>query len=141
MNSSGLTLPELILCLLLVGTATQTFIGPIRLQADALALRGIREEVVALVHRARMEARGHGDAAVVIEEGADPLLLVSGGRPPARVPLASRGVRLEVTGARSSLTLRFGPLGVARFGSASVVLTKGGAQARLVVSSYGRIRR
>ena len=141
MDSGGLTLPELILCLLLLGAATQTLLGPIQHQADLLTLRGVREEVVALVHRARMEARGQGEAAIIIKEGADPVLLLTGGRPPARVPLASRGVRLEVAGTRSSLTLRFGPLGVARFASALLVLTKRSAQSRLVVSSYGRVRR
>ena len=141
MDSHGLTLPELLLCLLLLGVAAQTLIGPIRHQADLIALRGIREEVVALVHRARMEARSRGEARIVMEEGADPVLLLDRGRSPARVSLAPRGVRLEVAGPRSSVSLRFGPLGVGRFASASLVLVKRDATARLVVSSYGRVRR
>ncbi len=104
-------------------------------------MRGVREEVLALIHRARVEARGQGSASILLEEGSDPILLLEGGRPPARVPLGSRGVRMEVVGARSSLTLSFGPLGVARFASASLVLTKRQATSRLVVSSYGRVRR
>ncbi len=141
MHSSGFTLPEVVLFLLLIGVALQTALGPVRHQADLLTVRGVREELVALIHRARLEARSRGEAAIVLEEGADPLLVLSGGRPPARLPLTSRGVRLEVLGTRSSVRLDFGPLGIARFGSASLRLSKREARFRVVVSSYGRVRR
>ena len=49
--------------------------------------------------------------------------------------------RIEVLGARSSLTLRYGPMGLARFGSASLRLVKRDAETDLVVSSYGRVSR
>ena len=141
MSNNGLTLPELVLSLLLLGVAAQTLLGPIRHQADLLAVRSGREEIVALVRRARIEARRVGAAKIVLEEGIDPVLLLDAGRPPARVPLTARGIRLDVLGSRSAVTLSFGPLGVAQFGSASLVLSRRGATSRLVVSSYGRVRR
>lgn len=141
MSPTGVTLPELVLCLLLVGLAVQALVTPFRHQSDVLSVRGAREEVVALLQRARMEARASGEAAVVIEDGADPYLVLPGGRPLERVPLRSRGVRIEVLGSRSSATLSYGPMGVARFAAASLLLTKRDAESRLVVSTYGRVRR
>jgi Tfp pilus assembly protein FimT len=141
MAPSGVTLPELVLCLLLLGLAVQALLTPFRHQADVLTVRAAREEVVALLQRARAEARSAGRSSVVIEEGADPYLVRAGGRPHDRVTLVSRGVRIEVLGARSSVTLRYGTMGVARFGSASLKLVKRDAEADLVISSYGRVTR
>ena len=141
MSLTGVTLPEILICLLLLALAVQAVLTPFRHQADVLTVRAAREEVVALLQRARAEARSVGQSSVVIEEGADPYLLRAGGRPDARVPLGSRGVRIEVVGTRSSVTLRYGPMGLARFGSASLRLVKRDAETDLVVSSYGRVRR
>jgi hypothetical protein len=141
MVPAGVTLPEIVFCLLLLGLAVQALLTPFRHQADVLTVRAAREEVVALLQSARTEARSVGHSSVVIEEGADPYLLRAGGRPDARVPLGSRGVRIEVLGTRSSVTLRYGPMGLARFGSASLKLVKREAEAELVVSSYGRVTR
>jgi type II secretory pathway pseudopilin PulG len=137
----GLTLPELLVYLLLVGMAAHVAIGPARRQADALVLRGVREEVVTLFHRARMEARQLGEARVRLATGEDPLLLLSEDVVRGRVPLAERGVVLEVQGARDAAELTFGPLGVATFAAATVVLRRGEEEVALVVSGYGRVRR
>ena len=141
MSPAGVTLPEILICLFLLALAVQAVLTPFRHQADVLTVRAAREEVVALLQRARAEARSVGQSSVVIEEGADPYLLRAGGRPDARVPLGSRGVRIEVVGARSAVTLRYGPMGLARFGSASLRLVKRDAETALVVSSYGRVTR
>lgn len=141
MRETGLTLPELALCLLLLGAAAQTLIGPIRHQADLLVARGAREEFVALVRRARMEARARGEVTIELREGADPILVVGDRPTPRRVSLAHRNVRLEIVGSRTAVRLNFGPLGVARFASASLVFRRRTARVPLVVSSYGRVRR
>jgi len=140
-TSRGLTLPELLVYLLLVGMAAHVAIGPARRQADALVLRGVREEVVTLFHRARMEARQLGEARIRLATGEDPHVLLPGDVVRARVPLAERGVVLEVRGARDVAELTFGPLGVATFASATIVLRRGGEEVVLVVSGYGRVRR
>lgn len=141
MATAGVTLPELILCLLLIGLAAQAVVTPAMHQADLLAVRSAREEVIALIQAARAEARSTGEASVVIEDGSDPRLVRGGDRPFQGAALLSRGVKIEVLGPRSSVTLTFGPMGVARFASASLRLSKRDAESRLVVSSYGRIRR
>lgn len=141
MASVGVTLPELLLCLLFIGLAVQAVITPVRHQADVLAVRSAREEVIALLQRARAEARSSGEASVVIEEGKDPYLRRPGTGSRASVALEWRGVRIEVVGSRESVILTFGPMGVARFASASLLLTRGSAESRVIVSSYGRIRR
>lgn len=141
MTSVGVTLPELILCLLIIGVAAHAVARPARHQADLMTVRSAREEVIALVQRARAEARSSGEASVVIEEGVDPYMLRGSAAAPGGAALSSRGVKIEVLGPRSSVTLKFGPMGVARFAAASLRLSKRNAEARLVVSSYGRIRR
>ncbi len=141
MRTRGVTLPELLIVLLLAGMAVQTTIGPARRQAERMVLLGAREELVALFHRARMEARVHGDARIVAVEGGDPGLLRGDGGPPLRVDLASRGIELVVGGGRSSVEFDYGPLGVAHFASATLVLRRGRTELPLVVSGYGRVRR
>jgi len=140
-TSRGLTLPELLVYLLLVGMAAHVAIGPARRQADALVLRSVREEVITLFHRARMEARQLGEARIRLATGEDPLLLLPGDVVRARVSLAERGVVLEVEGVRDAVELTFGPLGVATFASATFVLRRGGEEVAVVVSGYGRVRR
>jgi hypothetical protein len=130
-----------VVCLLLFGMVAQASLGPIRRQTDGLLLRGAREELVAVLHRARMEARIHGESTVRLREGADVEYVPRSGGAVLRVPLTDRGVELEIVGVRTSVDLAFGPLGVAQFAPATVVLRRRGSEARLVVSGYGRIRR
>jgi len=141
MDRNGLTLPELLIWLLLIGVATQIAVGPARRQADRMVLVGAREELIALFHRARMEARNQGESRILFATGADPILLVLPDRPTIRVPLASRGVETEVSGARESVEFVYGPLGVAQFASATLSLRRGGEELSVVISGYGRIRR
>lgn len=142
MDSHGYTVPEIVVTLLIVGVVGTLAFPVVQRQIDLLATVSAREEVVALVHRARMEARIHGGAQVVIGEGRDVLLFRSGGEEPlGRVPLAERGIDAQVLGPRSLVELNYGPLGVAGFAAASVVLRRRDAEARLVISGYGRVRR
>ncbi len=163
-GSAGVTLLELMLWVLLLTLAVQLLALPLRVHADSLVLRGVREELAALLHRARMEARVTGEARVLLEEGSDPVLLVpvpespthrdssayspdpSGAtamhvRPTGIVGLLDRGVRLEIAGERGTAEIAYGPLGVATFSPATVVLRRGEAEAQLVISGYGRLRR
>ena len=141
MTRRGVTLPELLIGFLLLGVLTQASIGPIRRQRDAMILLGVREEIVALFHRARMEARLTGEARLLVEEDADPVLVLDTARPPTRVGLAHRGIHLEIGGSRSSVVLTFGPAGTAEVASATLILRRGEVATSLVVSAYGRVRR
>jgi prepilin-type N-terminal cleavage/methylation domain-containing protein len=140
-STRGFTLTELVLVLFLAGVVARLAIGPAIHQADALHLRGAREELISLFHRARGEARAHGEARLLLADGGDPLLVLPDGRPPVRLLLRGRGVELDLLGARAELDLRFGPLGTAHFAAASIRLWKRKANLSLTVSGYGRVRR
>jgi Tfp pilus assembly protein FimT len=140
MDSRGLTVPELLTFLVVVGVAVHATLMPARRQLDGVQVRAAREEVVALFHRARAGARLRGEARVRVADGANPELLVSG-HGAERVMLDGRGVELEVLGSRSETEFVFGPLGIAHLASATLVLRRGDAEVRLIVSGYGRVRR
>lgn len=137
----GVTLPELTVVLLLLGIGAPPVLGHLRAQRDALAVRAAREEVIALFHRARMEARIRGEAVVVVEEGAGVALLAPEGERLGRAAPQERGVRLLVGGARTRVEIRFGSLGLASFASTTLDFERGRRRARLVVSTHGRVRR
>jgi Tfp pilus assembly protein FimT len=137
----GATLFELLTVLLILGMGGSLFLGQARSVADALAVRTAREEVVSLFHRARMEARVHGEARVLVREDGGVLLRAPDGRIVAHSDPSGRGVELRIRGERAEVEIRFGPLGLAGFASATLEFRKGGREAELVVSGYGRVRR
>jgi Tfp pilus assembly protein FimT len=137
----GATLFELLTVLLILGMGSSLFIGQARAMTDALAVRAAREEVVSLFHRGRTEARLHGEARVLIREGEGVLLRSWDGRTIARADPSARGVELRIRGERSEAEVRFGPLGLAGFAAATLEFRRGGGEAELVVSGYGRVRR
>lgn len=140
MAQRGITLIELVATILVLGIAVHLTVAPFRRQVDAIVLNAAREEVVALFHRARTEARMSGRSALRIVEGRDPML-IAGDRPPVRANLGNRGVQLEIAGARGELEVAYGALGMASVASATLILRRRGTETQLVISSYGRIRR
>jgi hypothetical protein len=137
----GATLFELLTVLLILGAGGSLFLGQARSVADALAVRTAREEVVSVFHRARMEARLHGESRVLVREGGGVLLYAHDGRVVAHTDPAGRGVELRIRGERSEAEIRFGPLGLAGFASATLEFRRREREAELVVSGYGRVRR
>jgi hypothetical protein len=137
----GATLFELLTVLLLLGMGGSLFLGQVRAVSDALEVRAAREEVVSLFHRARMEARLHGDARVLIREEEGVFLLASADRVVAHADPSARGVEFLIRGERSEAEIRFGPLGLAGFASATLEFRRGDRGGELVVSGYGRVRR
>jgi hypothetical protein len=136
-----MSLLEHVIVLLILGVVAHLTFAPLRREVDAIVLRAVRDEVVSLFHRARMEARLHGSAGLLFVEGEDPLLQLSSGRSPYRIAIHDRGISLEVEGARDEVAITYGSLGIAQVASATLVLRRRGAETRLVVSSYGRVRR
>lgn len=137
----GMTLIELLTVLAVTGVLVAMAAPRLAGGADRWLVREAREELVGLLYQARMEARRHGQARVVLETGGGAVLEIPGRDPPVRWDPSVPGVRLEVLGARDQVTLEFGPAGLGRVSSATLVLRRGDAEARIVVSSYGRIRR
>lgn len=137
----GMTLVELLTVLavtgVLVAMATPRLMGG----ADRWLVREAREELISFLYQARMEARMHGLAQVTLESGGGADLEVPSRDSSIRWEPSVPDLNLEVLGSRDEVTLTFGPAGVGRVASATLALRRGRAEARVVVSSYGRIRR
>ncbi|MEK9504928.1 GspH/FimT family pseudopilin [Gaopeijia maritima] len=107
---------------------------------DRWATAGARDALVALVHEARSRAVERGGAVVVLDASTHVARLESGGDSVRQLRLASEfGVQLDL-GARDEVRLVFDAAGVGRMASRSLHLTRGASSARLVVSTYGRVR-
>lgn len=137
----GFTLLELSVILSFVGVLAMMGGGVGRGLWDVLECRAAREEVAGLVHRARAEARIHGQARIRLSESAGGTLILAQDSVVHRVDLQGRGVQLRIGGSRDEATLVFGPLGIGRAASTTLYLERGRARVPLVLSSYGRVRR
>lgn len=137
----GTTLIELMTVLALTGILASVAAPRLAGGVDRWIVREAREEVVAILYRARMEARRHGEASVRFEAGGGAELEVPGRGIVARWESATPGTMLDVGGTRDEVEISFGPSGVGRVASTTLVLRRGESEAEIVVSSYGRIRR
>lgn len=107
---------------------------------DRWATAGARDALIALVREARSRAVERGGAVVVLDDSTHLARLESGGHALRELRLASEfGVHLDL-GARDEVHLVFDAAGVGRMASRSLHLTRGTSSARLVVSTYGRVR-
>lgn len=136
-----MTLVELVTVLAVTGTLAALAAPRVGGVVDAWTVRQAREEVVALLYRARLEARRHGEATVVVESGGGAWLLVPGWDETPRWDPQVPGLAIEVAGSRDRAEITFGAAGVGRVASATLIVSRGRREQRIVVSSYGRIRR
>lgn len=140
--SSGFTLLELVVALFLLGLAVAQLIPAARHQLHRMAVLGAREEVAGLLHRARGEAVARGGAEIILTSAPPLVELIASGDTLERVDLEeSYGVSLGLSRDRSQARLVFGPLGLGRVASQTLRFLRGREEARLVVSSLGRVAR
>lgn len=138
----GTTLVELAFVLALLAVGASAIAPTARRLGDRAAVVAVREDVVRALNRARARAIAAGGSSVTVLSNPPTARLRVAGRAVGDTPLGSgRDVDLELSGGRDSTTLRFDRLGIGRFANATVVLRRGDAEARLVVSTYGRVRR
>ncbi len=137
----GMTLLELLAVLVVAGTLLGLSAPRLVGGADRVVVREAREELIGMLQRTRLEARRTGEATLVVEEGAPVELQLRGGETVARWDPATSGVRLEVAGTRNRAEIAFGPSGTGRFANSTLVLSRGREEVRIVISSYGRVRR
>jgi prepilin-type N-terminal cleavage/methylation domain-containing protein len=141
-TSRGFTLMELAVVMALLGLTISHLLSTARSQSDRMAVLGAREELVGLLHRARTEAISRGGAEVVLSSSPPSAELLSREETLARTSIGeSYGVTLGLSRGRAEVRLSFGPLGLGLVSSQTLQITKGEAEAFLVVSSLGRVTR
>ena len=140
--SCGFTLVELVTVLLLLSISLTALLPAGRKQLDRMAVLGAREEVTGLLHRARFEAVAHGGAVLTLKAAPGTVTLSAAGEVVSRVALADEyRVEFTLSRNRSEAEITFDPLGLGRVASQTLGFFRGGAEAHLVVSSYGRVVR
>ncbi len=136
----GTTLVELVTVLLVMGLLSAAGLRAIHRLESAWAVRGASIAVAGLIREARFHAVARAGARVRLSAVPAQGVLEAGGMPLRTVDLGGEfGVTLNLSGA-AEVVLVFDPAGVGRMASRTLYLRKGGAERRLVVSSYGRVR-
>ena len=140
-NTCGIGLVDLVITMailgLLLGVSAPRMLGV----ADRLITAQAQEELVAVLYRARLEARRHGGAVVEARSGEGIMVRVPGGGEVAWWEPDDPRTHFQVGGARDVAELSFGPAGTGRFANATLQVRRGRVTREVVVSSYGRIRR
>jgi hypothetical protein len=137
-----LSLIDLAGALALIAVALAVALPPAGALRDRLAVGAARNEVVALLLRARAEAPGFGGSRVEIVRPDDEVRLVSGDSVRARYrPGRDHGVDLEVGGDRDRADIVYDALGLGRIASRTLVFARGRVRDTLRISSYGRVAR
>ena len=139
---SGHTLFELAAALLLISLGSATLLPLVSGARDRYAVVAGREALAGLFAVTRSEAVARGGATVRLQgdpwrgwvEAGDTVL-------PTVAVERDLGVALELPRGRRDVQVRFDATGLGQVASLTVVIRKGRAEASLVVSGYGRVRR
>jgi type II secretory pathway pseudopilin PulG len=138
----GHTLVELTAVLLLMALASSALLPLVRRTQDRSSVIAAREAVAGLVAEARVASVMYGGASVHFASEPWRAWYEAGGEIRRRVPLGEDlGVTLVLTRSRSASEIRFDALGLGQMASESLRFVRRGADAGLVLSSYGRVRR
>lgn len=140
MRPSGYTLVELIFVLAVLGILLGIALPPLAHWRDRAAVHAAREELAGALAWTRLAAASRGGATLVLDPAGPRFWVRAAGVDGPPVDLRQRyGVRID---GRPALRLfRYDLLGIGRITSATVRLRRGSAEAGLVVSAYGRVRR
>ncbi len=141
----GFTLVELLFTLTVLAILVGLAYVPLRRGLDGLAVRFARDALAAGVARARAIAVARGGAALVVDARDARAWIETARGDTVGVPLdlAHRyGVRLETSGADGGpVLLAFDGRGLGLLANRTFLLRRGGQEARLTLSTYGRPRR
>ena len=136
----GATITELLLVLTILAIVATMAVPQVRRGLDIVNVRAARESAFALATRARTHAQANGGASLVIDSDSDVIEVADAAG--SAVERMSANADVSVDGAASSrVALRYDAYGIGRMTSRTVRFQRGGAQATLVVSAYGRVRR
>jgi hypothetical protein len=107
-----------------------------------MAVVGAREALAGLFHQARFEAITHGAARVHLLRSPPSAELLVGGFVVERVELRKEyRASLRLSRDRAEAEIPYDALGLGRVASQTLRIERGDAEATLVVSAYGRVRR
>jgi prepilin-type N-terminal cleavage/methylation domain-containing protein len=138
----GFTLLEVLAALCLLSLLLFQALPAATRELDRLAVVGAREDVAGLFHKARSTAVAHGGARVRVVRSPPFAELLVGGDVLARVDLRREyRATLSLSRDRGEVELRYDAMGLGRVASQTIRFSRGGAEAALVISSYGRVRR
>jgi prepilin-type N-terminal cleavage/methylation domain-containing protein len=144
-RTSGHTLPELLIVLAVLAIAASITAPRVRGGLDVYAVRAARDATAAVLGQARALALARGSAVVVLDGAVGQVFLEAPAGRAIGAPVdvsALFHVDVESDGApASTVTLRFDALGIGRFSNHTLRFHRGGAEAHLTLSSYGRPRR
>lgn len=136
----GVTLLEIALVVALLAALSLVGVHGLARLGDHWGVQAARGALSELIREGRRRAVARGGAQVVLSTPTDEARLETGGVVLRRIGLLDDfGVHLDL-GASNEVTLSFDPSGVGRMASRSIGLGRGDARARIVVSSYGRVR-
>ena len=140
----GFTLLELAVTLSLLSLVAGLGAPLWRGAVDGWAVRTVRDRSAVALHRARLEARRWGGARLELDAPGGRLRLYRIGPDSLIWEDPSPGehrVQLVLPRGADETTLDFDALGLGIVGSRTLLFRRGGAEARLVVSSRGRATR
>lgn len=141
-HPTGTTLVEVLIVLTLAAVLMAAAWPLGRRSIDRLHVVTAREELFGLVYRARGVATRTGSATVTVDLDASRARLVDGRAAEVGwVDLGSRGVAVSTPGSAQTVALRWNGLGWGVLSARTLILRRGSAEARLVVSSRGRASR
>lgn len=140
----GTTLIEVLTVLAVLATLLGLAALPLRATLDRVAAAAARDAVASALVRARTLAVARGGARVVLELEPPRAHLLTAGGELVGDPLdlgAAYGVAVSADGnAGVAVDLRFDAYGIGRMASRTLRFRRGAAEARLTLSSYGRVR-
>jgi len=109
---------------------------------DRIAVTAAREEIAGLAHRARAIATASGGATLWVDLEAESVTLTAGdGVTRGRLLLADRGIDVSTSGSSDVVAMTWNALGWGVVASRTLGLRRGSGEARIVVSSRGRVSR
>jgi hypothetical protein len=139
---SGASLLELATALALLAVGLSVALPPAAGLRDRLAVGAVKNEMLALLLRARAEAPARGGARLEIRVGEDEVRLFSGDSMVALHRFRrAQGVGVELGGGRDEADIVYDALGLGRVASRTVVFARGRVRDTIRISSYGRVAR
>ena len=137
---SGVTLPELLIALSLIGVLITLALPTVRDGLNALAARAARETAFVIFSRARVIALQNGGATVEVDTRRDVMMIrVADGTVQHVQHFSNTDLILE--GNDATAALRYDAHGLGRMMSRTIWFRSSRAQAGLTVSSFGRVRK